>query len=261
MGPTGVIGPVGFRIPWLEVAAARALEGACTIVRAEKEQRVLPHALGLELGDDAADVLIHHLHHRGEHLHPACLPRAILFAEAVPRGDVRGAFAERKLFRDEPALELLRITRGAQLIPTAIVPPGTFFHIRLRRVQRVMRRVEGDVQKKRILHRRRFIQKLQRKIAHRVRGIKRSTIEHLRHVVFFAVVSKRVVPREKITRAGEMPPVALKSKLRWLFAQVPFADHRSRVARLAQHLGNRRSAAEARAAGLIAVQPRQQTHP
>ena len=113
---------------------------------AQKRNSVFfPHALGLELGDDAADVLIHHLHHRGEHLHAACLPRAVLFAEAVPRGDVRGAFAERKLFRDEPALELLRITRGAQLIPTAIVPPGAFFHIRLRRVQRVMRRVEGDV--------------------------------------------------------------------------------------------------------------------
>ena len=145
VGPTGVISPVGFWIPRLEVTATRTLEGARTVVSTKEKKRIIPRTLSLKLGDDAADVFIHHLHHCSKHLHTIGLPLAIDRAEAVPRGDVRGAFAERKLFRDEAALELLRITRAAQRIPAAVVRAVPFLHVCLRRVQRVMRRVEGNV--------------------------------------------------------------------------------------------------------------------
>ena len=116
-----------------------------------------------------------------------------------------------------------------------------------------MRRVERHVEQERILLRRHFIEKLQRKIAHGVRGVKAPSIELLRHVVFFAIETKCIVAREKIARTGKVSPVALETKIRRLLAQVPFANHRRGIARLAQHLRNRCPPTEAPAASLVAI--------
>ena len=78
--PTGVVGPVGIRIPRLETASACALERARAVISAKQKQRVLPLALRLELGDDAADLGIHYLHHRRKHLHTISLPLALFSA-------------------------------------------------------------------------------------------------------------------------------------------------------------------------------------
>ena len=93
-----------------------------------------------------------------------------------------------------------------------------------------------------------------------MRGIKRSTIELLRHLVLFAGVAKRLIARKKITRSGKMTPVALETEVRRLLIQVPFTDHRGGITSLAEHLCDGRSTAQARATSLVAVQPGEQAY-
>ena len=64
-----------------------------------------------------------------------------------------------------------------------------------------MRCVERHIEQKRLLLRRGFIQKFQGKIALRVRGIKRPSVERLGHFKFLTVQAKCFIARKKITRA------------------------------------------------------------
>ena len=81
-----------------------------------------------------------------------------------------------------------------------------------------MRRVERHVEQERILLHSHFIEKLKREIAHRMRGVKSPAVQFRRHLVRFAVESKRIVAREKIARTGKMPPIALETKICRLLA-------------------------------------------
>ena len=126
--------------------------------------------------------------------------------------------AELEFFRNDLELELFGITRTAQGIPAGVVGTVPFFYIFLRRVQRVMRRVERHVEQERILLHSHFIEKLQREIAHRMRGVKSPAVQFRRHLIRFAVESKRIVAREKIARTGKMPPIALETKICRLLA-------------------------------------------
>ena len=218
MCPASVIGPVGVRIPRFKTTPACALERARAVVRTKEKQRVLPLALRLELGDDTTDLGVHHFHHRRKYLHAISLPLTLIRTQAFPCGDVGRPRAELEFFWNDPELELFGVTRTAQGIPAGVVGTVPFFYIFLRGVQWIMRRVERHVEQERILLRCHLIEKLKREIAHRMRSVKSPAVQFRRHLVGFAVKSKRIVAREKIARTGQMPPIALETKICRLLA-------------------------------------------
>ena len=202
--------------------------------------------------------MVQHIHHRGKHLHAVRLPLALLHAEAVPRWNVRRPRTELEFFRDEPALQLLRITRLAQLVPATVIHAIVLLYVRLRRMQRIMRRIERHIEQERILLLRRFVEKIQREVAIGMGGVKRPAIQRLWHLILFPVETKCVVSLKETRRPGQVPPISLKTKVSRFLAQMPLADHCSEVVRLAKHLGDCRPTIELRPTRLVTVKAGQQ---
>ena len=91
-----------------------------------------------------------------------------------------------------------------------------------------------------------------------MRGVEWPPIKHLRHLKFLAVVPEGIIAREKITRPGKVPPVALEPKIGRLLAQVPLAHHVGGISSRAQNFGDGGATTQAGASRLVAIKPGEQ---
>lgn len=146
VGPADVVGPVRFGVPGIEFLVPGAFEGAGSVVGAEEEEGVVPLFGFLEMGDEAADVLVEDVNHSGVNLHAAGFPFFVLGGEGIPGGDVVGAGGEFPFLRKELAGALFLVALFAEDIPAGVVaalvfgdgPPGS--------LEGVVGGVEGEVE-------------------------------------------------------------------------------------------------------------------
>ncbi len=125
------------------------------VVREEHEDRVVEAADRLELRDQATDVLVDPVHHRGVDLHvpgeQLLLPRV----EVVPRPDVvvllRVARGELQPLGHDPELLLAREPLRAQGVPPRVVPAAVLRHLLGPGVERRVHRTVREVQEERLL--------------------------------------------------------------------------------------------------------------
>ena len=198
--PTGVIGPIGFRIPGLEVTPLSPLEGASPVVGTKENHGIVQHPLGFQVLDQAPHILVQNIDHRCENLHPIRFPLLLLPAEALPIWNVGGTRTEFPLGGNESVLELTSMALRSHHVPSTVIESIILFHRGLRGLQGVVGRIERRVEQERLIGRQGLVQEFESIVHDRVGGVKRSPVELLRNVVFLAIVSKRPVTLEKIGR-------------------------------------------------------------
>ena len=121
----------------------------------------------------------------------------------------------------------------ANRVPTVDVTIFVFSIVSFFDVQRIMRRVIGDVKEKRLLDTLRFFEKLDRVIRLVVRRIE----IFVGNCKGFSVQAKRIVTSKKVCSAAEVPEVTSEAAVGRFILQVPFSDHHRMITGGPQRLG------------------------
>ena len=117
-----------------------------------------------------------------------------------------------------------------------------------------MWRIEGDVEKPRLLFRASFTQKFHRVIDVGGGGVK----SLIRHSPRLAVQTKRMIATIIIRRTREMAEVALEAEVCRLLIKMPFSCHRREITCRCEHFRNRHSTTHALISRLPTVAAREQ---
>ena len=147
MGPTGVVTPVRIGIPWFEVFPFGAVKWASSIVRADEDEGVVEDVFFFEKGDEFARGLVNFIHHGSIGGHAPVVPCFIFCAHVIPSWDEWWARREFPFCWDESHFELFVVSVLSDFIPADVVNSLVFFVIFFGRLQWVVGRVVGDVEK------------------------------------------------------------------------------------------------------------------
>ena len=124
--------------------------GAAAVVGEEKDERVFELPALAQVRDQAADIVIHAVDLGRVHGHAIVELRVFLGLECIPSARTVVARGELRVSRHDAELTLAGEALLAEPVPTAAVAAGEFLDILVARVQRPVRRGEGEVEEERL---------------------------------------------------------------------------------------------------------------
>ncbi|OPZ07452.1 MAG: hypothetical protein BWZ10_02824 [candidate division BRC1 bacterium ADurb.BinA364] len=247
--------------------------GAAAVVGEKQDQRVVEFSQGFEGCDQPPDIPVHSVDHRGVDRHFQI--EGLLVRDAFPGRIALVARRQGAGFAiEQPQADHALVSLFAQPIPPAKVAPAIPGDVLGPGVQRIMRRVVGQIEKKGLLLAAVFLQPLD--------GVVRESVGRVKVRVFWRIrlellafdgpavlLRLHFARRLRLARPGvagipeiagavEQAEIPVESALDRQAVQMPFAGHQRAIAGRAERFGDCGAIAQGVRADLLGVEARQQ---